>query len=41
MHCKCQIATGEVYKWKTHWNIHGGQQVKGVHYWDTYSPIVR
>ncbi len=41
MRRKRRIATGEIYKWKAHLNIHGGQQVKGVHYWDTYSPMVR
>jgi len=41
MHHKHQIATSEVYKWKAHLNIHGGHQIKGVHYWDTYSPMVR
>jgi len=38
---KCRIATGVVYKWKACLNIHGGQQVKGVHYWETYSLMVR
>jgi len=40
MRCKRRIATGEVYKWKARLNIHGGHQVKGIHYWDTYSPMV-
>jgi len=41
MRRKRRIATGEVYKWKARLNIHGGQQVHGVHYWETYSPMVR
>jgi len=40
MRRKCRIATGEVYKWKARLNVHGGRQVKGLHYWDTYSPMV-
>ena len=40
MQCKCRIKTQEVYKWKTRPNVHGGQQVHGVHYWDTYAPVV-
>ncbi len=40
MRRKRRIATGLVYNWKAHLNIHGGQQVKGVHYWETYSPMV-
>jgi len=41
MRRKRRIATGQVYKWKARLNIHGGMQVKGIHYWDTYSPMVR
>ena len=37
---KRRIKTQEVYKWKAHLNMHGGQQVHGVHYWDTYAPVV-
>jgi len=37
---KRRIATGEIYKWKARLNIHGGKQVKGIHYWGTYSPMV-
>ena len=25
---------------KAHLNVHGGQQEHGVHYWDTYAPVV-
>ena len=34
------IKTQEVYKWKVRLNVHGGQQEHGVHYWDTYAPVV-
>ena len=34
------IKTQEVYKWKARLNMHGGQQEHGVHYWDTYAPVV-
>ena len=37
--CKQRINTQEVYKWKAHLNVHGGQQEHGVHYWDTYAPV--
>ena len=30
----------QVYKWKARLNVHGGQQEHGVHYWDTYTPVV-
>ena len=37
---KRRIKTHEVYKWKAHLNVHRGQQEHGVHYWDTYAPVV-
>ena len=40
MRQKRKIKTQEVYKWKARLNVHGGQPVHGVHYWDTYAPIV-
>jgi len=40
MSCKRQITTREDYKYKVHLNSHGGQQVQGIHYWDTYAPVV-
>ena len=40
MRCKQRINTQEVYKWKVRLNVHGGQQEHGVHYWDTYAPVV-
>ena len=40
MRCRRCINTQEVYKWKARLNVHGGQQEHGVHYWDTYAPVV-
>ena len=40
MRRKRQIKTQEVYKWKARLNVHGGLQEHGVHYWDTYAPVV-
>ena len=40
MQCKRRINTQEVYKWKAHLNVHGGQQGHSMHYWDTYAPVV-
>lgn len=37
---KRRIKTREIYKWKARLNVHGGQQIEGIHYWDTYSPVV-
>jgi hypothetical protein len=37
---KRDIKTQEVYKHKARLNIHGGQQEYGVHFTDTYSPVV-
>jgi len=31
---------GEIIKWKARLCVHGGQSIKGIHYWDTYSPVV-
>jgi hypothetical protein len=38
---KRRINTREVYKWKARLNVHGGKQIKNVHYWETYSPVVK
>ena len=35
MKCKHRIATGEIYKLKVLINMHGGQQIKEVHYEET------
>ena len=40
MRRKRRIKTQVVYKWKACLNVHRGQQVHGVHYWDTYTPVV-
>jgi hypothetical protein len=40
MRRKRRLDTGEVYKWKSRLNVHGGQQEYGVNYWFTYSPVV-
>ena len=40
MRHKQRIKTQEVYKWKARLNVHEGQQEHGVHYWDTYAPVV-
>ena len=37
---KRRINMQEVYKWKEHLNVHGGQQEHSMHYWDTYAPVV-
>ena len=37
---KRRIKSQEVYKWKARLNVHGCQQEHGVHYWDTYAPVV-
>jgi hypothetical protein len=38
---KRRIATREIYKWKARLNVGGHMQKYGVHYWETYSPVVR
>ena len=40
MRRKRRINMQEVYKWKARLNVHGGQQEHGIHYWDTYAPVV-
>jgi hypothetical protein len=37
---KRRIASREIYKWKARLNIDGSRQIQGVHYQDTYSPVV-
>jgi hypothetical protein len=37
---KRRIKTREVYKWKSRLNIHGGQMLHDIHYWETFSPVV-
>jgi hypothetical protein len=38
---KRRIDTREVYRWKARLNVHGGTQIKNVHFWETYSPVVK
>jgi hypothetical protein len=38
---KRRIDMREVYRWKARLNLHGGKQIKNVHYWETYSPVVK
>jgi Reverse transcriptase (RNA-dependent DNA polymerase) len=39
MRRKRDIATRKVTKWKARLNLHGGKQVKGVDFWETYAPV--
>jgi Reverse transcriptase (RNA-dependent DNA polymerase) len=39
MRRKRDIATQEIIKWKARLNVHGGKQIKGVNYWETYAPV--
>ena len=32
---------GIIAKYKARLNVHGGQTQKGIHYWDTYAPVVQ
>ena len=34
MRRKRRIDTRQVYKWKAHLNVHGGQQEHGVNFWE-------
>ena len=38
---KRRVDTGEVYKHKSRLNVHGGKQVKGIDYNETYAPVVQ
>ena len=37
---KRRIATQEIYKWKARLTIDGSKQRYGIHYWETYAPVV-
>ena len=37
---KRRIKTNDVYRWKARLNIDGSKQIKGVSFWETYSPVV-
>ena len=32
---------GKIIKYKARLNVHGGKTKKGVHYWDTFAPVVQ
>jgi Reverse transcriptase (RNA-dependent DNA polymerase) len=36
---KRDITTRKMYKWKARLNVHGGKQIKGLEYWETYAPV--
>jgi hypothetical protein len=40
MHRKCNLRTNEIKGHKARLNIHGGKQVYGVNYFETYAPVV-
>eukprot|EP00590_Aulacoseira_subarctica_P001421 CAMPEP_0172414700 /NCGR_PEP_ID=MMETSP1064-20121228/1332_1 /TAXON_ID=202472 /ORGANISM="Aulacoseira subarctica , Strain CCAP 1002/5" /LENGTH=1323 /DNA_ID=CAMNT_0013151491 /DNA_START=262 /DNA_END=4233 /DNA_ORIENTATION=+ len=40
MRRKRRIDTQVVYKWKARLNIDGSKQQYGIHYWETYAPVV-
>ena len=37
---KRKLDTREIYKWKARLTVHGGQQIHGINFWDTYAPVV-
>jgi hypothetical protein len=37
---KRRLLVNEIYKHKAHLNIHGGQQLFGINFLDTYTPLV-
>jgi len=40
MRRKRRIDTQAAYKWKARLNIDGSKQLHGIHYWETYAPVV-
>ncbi len=40
MQCKRDLTTNKVIKHKARLNLHGGKQVYGVNYFETYAPVV-
>jgi hypothetical protein len=40
MQCKCNLATNKITKHKARLNLHGGNQVIGMNYFETYAPVV-
>ena len=39
MRRKRNLITGEIIKYKTRLNVHGGKQIQGLDYFETYSPV--
>ena len=39
MRRKRDIVFRRVFKWKARLNLHGGKQIKGLDYWETYAPV--
>ena len=37
MHCKCNLTTNDITKYKTRLNIHGGKQTYGIDYFKTHA----
>jgi hypothetical protein len=37
---KRDIVTQKILKWEARLTIYGGQQQKGLNFWETYSPVV-
>jgi hypothetical protein len=40
MHCKRDITTNEIKKYKARLNLHGGKQEFGTNYYKTYAPVI-
>ncbi len=40
MRCKRNLTTNEITKYKSRLNLHGGKQVHGMNYFDTYATVV-
>ena len=40
LQCKCDLTTNKVKSHKARLNLHGGKQVYGMNYFETYTPIV-
>jgi hypothetical protein len=40
MQCKRNLTTNKIIKHKARLNLHGGKQVYGMNYYETYAPVV-
>ncbi len=40
MHCKRDLTTNKIKLHKARLNLHGGKQVYGMNYYETYAPVV-